>query len=197
MGYRPNRSTGISPIWVIIIVNLIVFIASFIDQHGIVISRFGLVPELFSQQPWTVFTYMFVHANFYHIFFNMITLYFFGTFTLALVGELAFLGTYFVGGIMGGLLFIVLAPATGTSYALVVGASGAIYALGGLLVVMRPNAKVITFPIPVPMSLWIAILVGFVLVSFIPGVAWQAHLGGIIFGAVVGYYFRRRETRRF
>jgi len=60
--------------------------------------------------------------------------------------------------------------------------------------VMRPNTKVITFPIPIPMPLWVAILIGFVLVSFYPGVAWQAHLGGILYGAAVGYYFHRRET---
>jgi membrane associated rhomboid family serine protease len=43
--------------------------------------------------------------------------------------------------------------------------------------------------------LWVAILIGFVLVSFYPGVAWQAHLGGIVYGAAVGFYFRQRERR--
>lgn len=84
----------------------------------------------------------------------------------------------------------------GNSLSILVGASGAIYALGGLLLVMRPNARVVTFPIPVPMPLWIAILVGFLIVTFLPGVAWEAHLGGLLYGAAMGLYFRRREFRR-
>jgi membrane associated rhomboid family serine protease len=191
-----SRSKGINPIWVILGVNIMVFLATLIDQNAI-FNRFGLVPITFGHNPWTVFTYMFVHAGWSHIIFNMITLYFFGTFALALVGETFFLITYFVGGIMGGLLYFALASLSGNSYSVLVGASGAIYALGGLLLVMRPNARVITFPIPIPMPLWVAILVGFLLVAFLPGVAWQAHLGGILFGAAVGFYFRRREIRRY
>jgi membrane associated rhomboid family serine protease len=194
MSYRPYRRPGINPIWIIVGVNFVVFIATLINQ-AIIYFRFGLIPSAIGQAPWTVFTYMFVHAGWYHIIFNMLTFYFFGTFAMALVGETAFLTTYFVGGIVGGLFFLALSPLVGTSNDILVGASGAVYALGGLLVVMRPNVRVMTFPIPVPMPLWVAILVGFVLISFIPGVAWEAHLGGIIYGAAVGYYYRRRERR--
>jgi membrane associated rhomboid family serine protease len=199
MSYRPYRKSGINPIWILIIVNFVVFIATLIGNSQIpnpIYARFALVPATIGQEPWTILTYMFVHAGWSHIIFNMITLYFFGTFAMALVGETAFLTTYFVGGIVGGLVFIALAPIVGASNSIVVGASGAIYALGGLLMVMRPNTRVITFPIPIPMPLWIAILIGFVLVSFYPGVAWQAHLGGLIYGAAVGFYFRSREYRR-
>jgi membrane associated rhomboid family serine protease len=194
MSYRPYRRPGINPLWVLIGVNVVVFLATLINPD-VIYLRFGLIPSNIGQEPWTIFTYMFVHAGWTHIIFNMITLYFFGTFSMALVGETAFLVTYFVGGIVGGLVFLAFSPLLGTSNSIVVGASGAIYALGGLLLVMRPNTKVITFPIPIPMPLWVAILVGFVLVSFIPGVAWEAHLGGILYGAVVGYYYRRRERR--
>jgi membrane associated rhomboid family serine protease len=191
-----SRSKGINPIWVILGVNIMVFLATLVDQNAI-FHRFGLVPITFTHNIWTVFTYMFVHAGWSHIIFNMITLYFFGTFALALVGETFFLLTYFIGGIMGGLLYYALASLSGNSYSVLVGASGAIYALGGLLLVMRPNARVITFPSPIPMPLWVAILFGFLLVAFLPGVAWQAHLGGILFGAAVGFYVRRREIRRY
>jgi uncharacterized protein len=197
MSYRPYRRQGINPIWILIGVNFVVFIATLINQRSIY-EHFALVPAFIGQTPWTVFTYMFVHADWSHIFFNMLTLYFFGTFTMALVGETAFLTTYFIGGIVGGLVFVALAQMLGSSYSIVVGASGAIYALGGLLMVMRPNARVVAFPIPIPMPLWVAILVGFVLVTviFFQVIAWQAHLGGLVYGAAVGYYFRRREYRR-
>jgi membrane associated rhomboid family serine protease len=196
MTYRTNRRSGINPIWVLVGVTVVIFIAEIVNQNSIY-QRFGLVPAEVGQQPWTIFTYIFVHAGWSHIIFNMITLYFFGTFAMALIGETAFLTTYFIGGIAGGLVYIALSSLLGNSYSLVVGASGAIYALGGLLMVLRPNTRVITFPIPIPMPLWIAILIGFVLVSFMPGVAWQAHLGGLVYGAAIGYYFRRREQRRY
>jgi uncharacterized protein len=197
---RFNRGFNLNPLWVLIGVNIVIFITTLLDMHGLIFTRFALAPADIGQQPWTLVTYMFLHGGWSHIIFNMITLYFFGTFTLALVGETAFLTTYFVGGIVGGLAYLVfsyipIAYFQNTSYAMVVGASGAIYALGGLLMVMRPNARVVTFPIPVPMPLWIAILVGFLLVAFLPGVAWQAHLGGILYGAAVGYYYRQREGR--
>ena len=196
MVYRRYSGFNLNPIWIIVIVNVLVFVASLIDQNAIFL-RFGLIPANFTSSPWTVFTYMFVHANWSHIFFNMLTLYFFGSFALSLVGETSFLITYFVGGIVGGLFYYAIATLMGNSMSILVGASGAIYALGGLLLVMRPNARVITFPIPVPMPLWIAILVGFLIVAFLPGVAWEAHLGGILYGAAVGLYFRRREFRRY
>jgi membrane associated rhomboid family serine protease len=198
--YQRTRGTGMNPLWVLIGVNVIIFITTLIDQQNVIFNRFALIPVILGQQPWTLLTYMFLHAGWYHIIFNMITLYFFGTFTIALVGETAFLTTYFVGGIVGGLVFYLFAlipsPLFQNSYySGVVGASGAIYALGGFLVVMRPNIRVITFPIPIPMPLWVAILIGFVLISFIPGIAWQAHLGGLVYGLAVGFYFRQRERK--
>ncbi len=197
MSYRRYRRPGINPIWVIIGVNIVIFLVSLplFDPRGVIDSTFALYPAGLGAKPWTIFTYMFLHASWPHIIFNMLTFYFFGTFTIALIGETAFLVTYFVGGIVGGLFYFLLSFPLGYG-APVVGASGAIYALGGLLMVMRPNTRVYTFPIPIPMPLWVAILVGFVLVSFFPGVAWQAHLGGIAYGAAIGYYYRRREMRR-
>lgn len=73
----------------------------------------------------------------------------------------------------------------------VVGASGAIYAVSGALTVMRPNLRVFIFPIPVPIPLWVAVIGGLLIIS--PGVAWQAHLGGLVFGLIAGYFFRRKE----
>jgi uncharacterized protein len=199
MSYGRNRGFNLNPIWVIIGVCVVIYLFSAISQSYLIERRFALIPSEISQQPWTLLTYMFLHGSIWHIAFNMLTLYFFGSFAMALVGETSFLTTYFVGGIMGGLAFwlfsfIPIPYFQQTQHVMVVGASGAIYALGGLLIVMRPNTRVVTFPIPIPMPLWIAILVGFALVAFNPGVAWQAHLGGILYGAAVGFYFRRKET---
>jgi len=139
---------------------------------------------------------MFIHApfpNIGHILGNMITLYFFGNFLVGLVRERAFLLVYFLGGLLGNILFYVLAP----PLSIAVGASGAIFAVGGALAVLRPRWTVYVFPLPVPIPLWVAVIGGFLLMSFMPSVAWEAHLGGLVFGLVMGYIFRLREHGRF
>jgi uncharacterized protein len=201
MAFNPNRRSGLSPVWVLLAVNTIIYIASIFDQHNVINMRFGLIPSEMLLQPWTLFTYMFIHGSIYHLIFNMITLYFFATFVIALVGETAFLLTYFAGGVVGGLVFILfsyipLPYFLQTQNVIVIGASGAIFALGGLLMLMRPNARILMFFV-IPMPLWVGILVGFLLVTFNPGVAWQAHLGGLAYGALIGWYYRRKEARRF
>ncbi len=90
---------------------------------------------------------------------------------------------------MGSALFILLA----SPYSVAIGASGAVFALGGALAVMRPKLRVFVFPIPVPLPLWSAVIGGFLIISLFPRVAWQAHLGGLVFGLIAGYFFRKRE----
>ncbi len=94
---------------------------------------------------------------------------------------------------MGSALFILLAP----PYSIAIGASGAVFALGGALAVMRPKLRVFIFPIPVPIPLWAAVIGGFLIISLFPGIAWQAHLGGLVFGVTAGYFFRKRERLFF
>ena len=118
----------------------------------------------------------------------MITLYFFGSFVLNLMSWQKAALIYFGGGILGNIFFLLLA----SPYTLAVGASGAIFALGGVLVALRPRTEVYVFPIPAPIPLWIAVLGGFALLFLFPGVAWQAHLGGLVFGLVVGYFLKNR-----
>jgi membrane associated rhomboid family serine protease len=119
----------------------------------------------------------------------MVSLYFLGSFLIRLIGEKKFLVVYFLGGIIGNLLFIFLAP----SLSMGIGASGAIFALGGALAMMAPRLRVFIIPIPVPVPLWVAMAI-FLLLSFIGrGIAWQAHLGGLLLGLMAGYYFRKRR----
>ena len=184
--YRSYQGFGLSPILVLVIVNFLVFIATLISREFIYIL--GLQPASFLSRPWTILTSMFVHTGFWHIFANMLTLYFFGTYLHRLVGQSRFLIVYFGGGILGNILFILLAP----PFSVAVGASGAIFALAGALVVMRPRLPVFVFPIPVPIPLWVAVIGGFLILSFLPFIAWQAHLGGLVFGLIFGYIFRRR-----
>ncbi|MDY6918502.1 MAG: rhomboid family intramembrane serine protease [Chloroflexota bacterium] len=182
--YRPPN---VSSVWVLIGANLVIFIVTLVSPG--VLYMLGLQPATVLARPWTLLTNMFVHAGIAHVIFNMLTLFFFGTYLGRLVGEAWFLGVYFVGGLIGNAFYILLGPA----YSVAVGASGAIFALGGALAVLVPRTRVFVFPIPAPIPLWAAIVGGFVLISFWPGVAWQAHLGGLLLGLLAGYFFRKRK----
>ncbi len=191
MRYRSYQRFRLSPILILIAVNFLLFIVTLIAPG--LIFLLGLQPAGFLSRPWTILTSMFVHSGFWHIFANMLTLYFFGTYLYRLVGQSRFLIVYFSGGILGGILFILLAP----PFSIAVGASGAVFALAGALVVMRPKLPVLIFPIPVPIPLWIAVIGGFLILSFLPRIAWQAHLGGLILGLIAGYFFKKRERYFF
>lgn len=192
MVYRGYGQPGFGVVVYIIITCFLLFIASFISP------RFeyylGFVPALFLERPWTLLTSIFMHAGIMHILFNMITLYFFGTFLTNLVGDVKFLIVFLLGGIAGNLLFMAFPS---NEFLVVVGASGAIFAVGGTLAVMRPRLPVFVFPIPVPIPLWVAILGGFALTFGGMSIAWEAHLGGLVFGILAGLYFRFTESRRF
>jgi membrane associated rhomboid family serine protease len=179
------NALSINPISVLILINFVSYIATLINSD--IIVKLGLIPSLFTTRPWTLLTSMFVHSGFWHIFGNMITLFFFGSFLARLVGNGRFLLVYFIGGLAGNALYIWL----GQPVSIVIGASGAIYAIAGVLVVMMPTLPVRLYFI-IPMPLWVVVLVFFVLWSFIPGVAWQAHVGGLAVGLIAGFFFRRK-----
>ena len=184
---RTYRTVNLNALWFLIALNVLIFIITLLRPEA-VISLLGLTPALLSKQPWTIITSMFVHGSLRHILFNMISLYFLGSFLIRAAGERSFLAVFFLGGVAGNILFILLA----NPYSTGIGASGAIFALGGALAVMLPRVPVLVFPIPVPIPLWAAILI-FLLLSFLPGIAWQAHLGGLVLGLIAGLILRKRR----
>jgi membrane associated rhomboid family serine protease len=188
-----------NPILIIISLNIGVYIATEISQ-GLIIDLALYSPvELFLDYPWGLVTSMFVHQDLFHLFANMITLYFFGSFLNRLIGNGRLLLIYLGGGLMGGVFFVLLGTLLNPdSVALAIGASGAVFALGGALTVMAPKLRVVIFPIPAPMPLWVAVVGIFVVLTLLPmlnafsNIAWQAHLGGFLFGLIVGYILKGR-----
>jgi membrane associated rhomboid family serine protease len=81
----------------------------------------ALVPALVPARPWTLVTYMFLHAGFAHLFFNMLALYFFGPRLEARLGGRRFIALYLISGVSGALLSIF------TPFVAIVGASGAVF----------------------------------------------------------------------
>jgi membrane associated rhomboid family serine protease len=187
MDYRYRNSYegfSLGVLGTLIAANIIVFIGTTINPA--LIDIFGFQPSNFLHAPWTILTAMFIHANISHILGNMITLFFFGEFLIQRIGGRNFLITYFAGGLLGNIFFLLL----GNHYSIAIGASGAIFAVGGALAVLEPQLRVFVFPIPIPMPVWVAVIGGGLIVSALPGVAWEAHLGGLIFGALMGWYLR-------
>jgi membrane associated rhomboid family serine protease len=185
---RTYRAVNLNALWFLVGLNVLVFIITLLRPQA-VIDLLGLTPALLSKQPWTIMTSMFVHdPRFWsHILFNMISLYFLGSFLVRAAGEKSFLAVFFLGGVAGNVLFMLLTDPSSRG----IGASGAIFALGGALAVMVPRVPVFILFIPVPVPLWVAIII-FFLFSFLPNIAWQAHLGGLLLGLAAGLILRRR-----
>jgi membrane associated rhomboid family serine protease len=188
---RTYRAVNLNILWFLIALNVVIFIIELViggEPINEVVDFLGLTPDELLQQPWTIISSMFVHGSVLHILFNMISLYFLGSFFIRAAGEKSFLAVFFLGGLAGNILFALLANPFSTG----IGASGAVFALGGALAVMVPRVPVFIFFIPVPIPLWVAILILF-LFSFLPRIAWQAHLGGLLLGLIAGLILRRRR----
>lgn len=195
---------------ILVLINFVAFvvfaiIGAFVGETG-AIRFFALQPAAIIQGNflWTLVTSMFIHAGLGHLFANMISLIFMGGFVERLIGDKRFLKLYFIGGLVASLTFIVLAgmfggselgaKLFGTPFTFAVGASGAIFALGGLLAVLTPKMKVLVFFI-IPMPMWAA-MIGFVFIIWgislaLPlNIGNSAHFGGLLVGISYGLYLR-------
>ncbi len=189
VSYRSGGGFSLGPIGILISINLVLLIVTLIMPELRI--TLGLSPYYFTSRPWTIITNLFIHAGIWHILTNMLTLYFFGSYLSRLVGSRNFLIIYFLGGLLGNGVYLWLGP----TYSVAIGASGAVFAVAGALTVLRPKLTVFIIPFPVPIPLWVAVLGGFALLSipvFASNIAWQAHLGGLVFGLASGFIFKRK-----
>ena len=176
----------------LITVNIIVFL--FTAANYRLFELFALMPIYVLKEPWTLITSMFTHANFEHLLFNMVGLFFLGSYLERIIGENNFLKVYFIGGLFGGILSVITGFLGFWSIETrIVGASGAVFAVAACLAILRPNLTIFIFPIPFPMPLYIAVFGFMLIMSFMPGIAWSGHLGGLIVGALYGIKFRGGE----
>jgi len=136
-------------------------------------------------EPWRLLTAVFLHSSFFHVGLNMLALWMIGRSLEPLLGHGRFVALYLLSGLGGSVGVALIAPGIW-----VVGASGAVFGLlGALLVIGRHIGANIT---------GILIVLGINLViGFIPGynIAWQAHVGGLVVGALIGLVFARTRTR--
>lgn len=157
-----------------------------------------LVPALLPTRPWTIVSYMFLHAGLWHLLFNMLALYFFGPRVELRLGSRRFLWLYGTSGLVGALTSLVFMP-----HAAIVGASAAIF--GVMLGYARywPRALIYIWGVVPIEARWF--VVGMTALSLFggfggstSGVAHFAHLGGFLGGFVyLSLSDRRSAARRF
>ncbi|HUQ40372.1 MAG TPA: rhomboid family intramembrane serine protease [Acidimicrobiales bacterium] len=143
---------------------------------------------------------MFLHGGLLHLGGNMLFLWIFGNNIEDVFGKVGYLAFYLIGGLVATLAHIAVQP---SSTVPLVGASGAIAAVMGAYLVLFPNAQIRTLFIFIFIlfrdvrAKW---LLGFWFVSQFftnpaEGVAWMAHVGGFVFGVLVGLVLRNRVQR--
>ena len=157
----------------------------------------GLIPrEVIHQfRIWQLATYMFLHGGLFHVLFNMLALWMFGTELERIWGSREFLKFYFVTGVGAGALTVAfsLLPfgfAEQLQYVDVIGASGAIYALLLAYALYFPDRPIyMYFVFPIPAKIFVLIMGAIAFYSSIAesggGVANATHLGGL----VIGYFY--------
>ncbi|WP_432397890.1 rhomboid family intramembrane serine protease [Pseudarthrobacter sp. L19] len=139
-------------------------------------------PEFGAFEPWRMLTSAFLHSQGFilHILLNMYMLWIFGQALEPLLGRIRFLALYLISAVGGSVGYYLLTPAyvPGQQLAGVVGASGAIFGLfGAMLVVQRRRGGDTR-------QLWVLIAINAVIGFVVPQIAWQAHLGGLVTGAL-------------
>lgn len=155
-------------------------------------NHFMFMPALLLRRPWTIVTYMFLHAGFMHLALNMLWLYICGPRLEVRLGSRRFLALYLTSGIVGGLLSFT------TPYARIVGASGAVF--GVLFGCARywPRDRIYLFGVlPIEMMTLVVIMTLLALFGGFTGardgVAHFAHLGGFLGGYVYLKLWERRS----
>lgn len=213
----------------LLIVNVVVFLATYlfrtmgVDLNNVLGLHFFLAPDFHIYQ---LFTYMFAHGGFSHIFFNMFALWMFGCIVERTWGPKKFLTYYIVCGVGAGLfqelaqfyfiasehiphftlaqtMKVANASAAGLNLWTTVGASGAVYGILLAFGMLYPEERIFIFPLPVPIKAkWF--VMGYAVIELFmaysstgDGVAHLAHLGGMVFGFFLIRYWRRHPDIRY
>lgn len=187
-----------------IILNVGVFILQMVSP---VVTYYGSLHPIGSEGffPTQFFTYMFLHSpdGFYHIFFNMLILFFMGPILEMTIGDKKFILLYMTCGLAAGAMELAVGQyMMGNQYSIILGASGAV---AGVLVgtaIFYPNMEImIYFLFPVKLKYVAMFYVAYDLFNGLgntnTGVAHFAHLGGVLFAVILIKYWKDRGEIRF
>ena len=190
----------------ILIINVIMFIAMLIadtGQNNIMVRLFALYPPTMPGfRFWQPITYMFMHANWIHIFCNMYSFVMFGCIVERYLGSKRFLWFYLITGLGAVLLHLAVMyfffPQQANTP--MVGASGAIYGILVAFAMIYPQARITMIfpPITLEAKWWVTIFIALEAYMGITetgmGIAHFAHLGGALFGFLLILFWRKRGS---
>jgi membrane associated rhomboid family serine protease len=185
----------------IIIVNIAVFLTVNVVGN---LSHLDLAPYLaiplngeeFIYKFWTLFTYMFTHEGLAHIFWNLVSFYFYTQIFYLLLGEKKLLYVYVMSGICGGALVLLLGilfPAS-FSNSILLGASAAVLGVGGVMLIYAPNYRVFLFgliELPYKYIYLIFFSLSTIIDLSVNTGGKISHIGGALFGILYGYQLKR------
>ena len=181
----------------LILLNVIIFLIIFSMPEAMlnaVFETFSL-SQAHAIEVWRWFTSLFLHAGPSHLFFNMLTLYFFGKMLEKELDPKWFLSIYFMGGLLGSALFIL------TSASAVVGASGCVFSIIGAAMLLNPLRRIhlYIFPLPLGIVAMIFVLIETIIVHFqqdFGNIAHVAHLGGLITGTIFAFFSEPKRAAK-
>lgn len=211
-GRKGGGVRGWSPVTWLLVLNVAVFVIhSLLNMRAVEIWWAALsFDALKAGLAWTPVTYMFLHDGLFHLLGNMLGLFFIGRALCQLIGNQRFLIIYFVGGVLGGLLQILV-----SRHVPVIGASGGVFAILIALAALMPHHRItmlLFFVIPIRTTLKrmaifvLAFDVALMVLSYIemfsslsiPNIGHLAHLGGAAFGFVyIRYFLKNSQEREF
>ncbi len=166
------------------------------------VTKFFAVPSdiaALAEKPWTVLTYMFLQEQFWHLFFNMLMLYYGGRIFLQYFSQKQLLITYIFGGLVGALFFILAFNAFPVfenmkGHAVALGSSASVLSILVAAATYQPEYKLNLFLLGEVKMKWVAIV--FVIIDFLSiskgnSGGHIAHLGGALWGFIYAYMLRK------
>jgi len=213
---RDEIKTHRTPVinYVLILINVVVFLLTYVFNSDVTgtYMKFALIPSEISKgldmgDIRNIFSSMFMHAGWAHLLGNMLYLWIFGDNIEDRLGHINYLVFYLAGGVVAAITHYLSSP---TSTVPTVGASGAIAAVLGAYLVMYPRSRVYTFipigffarltlvPAVLVLGLWFVMQFFSGVVSLgvadQGGTAYWAHIGGFVFGLVVGFLLKKNRS---
>jgi membrane associated rhomboid family serine protease len=184
------RPSGGRPIvtYTIIGLCLVIYVIQYVtgDTNSPVTTDFWYAPVQTATQPWRMLTSIFLHESPLHVLLNMYSLYLVGPALENMLGRVRYLALFLIAG-FGGSVGVLL---IGTPNVPVLGASGAIFGLFGayFLIARRLGANATQILVVIVLNLVIGFIPGF-------GIAWQAHVGGLIAGLAIAFVYLETRSR--
>lgn len=198
-------SLSVTSIMILINIMAFVFFLILLNSETLSLDFTAIKPSniLQGHYLWTFVTSMFVHAGFFHLFANMLSLFFIGSLVERILGKKRYFFFYMISGLLAGLFFVfssyLFFPSDLETFA--VGASGAIFGIAGLMMMLTPNIPLYVMFIPIPIKAKYAIP-GLLIVLWLISIAGNvpigntAHLGGLLTGLVYGIYLRNKYRKK-